>query len=30
MKNVKLMDYNDYTISPVKAMVGLNDKNISK
>ena len=30
MKNGKLMDDNDYTFSPGKAMVGLNDKNISK
>ncbi len=30
MKNGKLMDDNDYTFSPGKAMVDLNDKNISK
>ncbi len=30
MKNGKLMDDNDYTFSPGKAMVGLNDKKISK
>ena len=30
MKNGKLMDDNDYTFVPGKAMVELNDKNISK
>ena len=30
MKNGKLMDDNDYTFAPEKAMIELNDKNISK
>ena len=30
MKNGKLMDDNDYTFAPGKAMIELNDKNISK
>ena len=30
MKNGKLMDDNDYTFAPGKAMIKLNDKNISK
>jgi len=30
MKNGKLMDDNDYTFAPEKAMIEINDKNISK
>ena len=30
LKNGKLMDDNDYTFAPGKAMIKLNDKNISK